>query len=117
MKSTKFKGSSALKPTVQSPYIYSPQRSLLNHNRTKLTLPLLCLSLFLLSVTMNSNSNPNPFPWGIGWRDFFLMCSLGDRIKFKNTMEVCSNFSNIEDMHKKADTVVKKATMEELNDS
>ncbi|XBI16803.1 hypothetical protein VPH35_058994 [Triticum aestivum] len=29
-------------------------------------------------------------------------------------MEVCSNFSNIEDMHKEADVVVKKATMEEL---
>ena len=63
---------------------------------------------------MNSNSNHNPFPWGIGWRAFFLGCSLGDRAKFENTMEVCSNFSSIEDMHKEAYSVVKKATAEEL---
>ena len=35
---------------------------------------------------MNSKSNPNPFPWGIGWREFFLGCSLGDRKKFEHTM-------------------------------
>ena len=60
------------------------------------------------------NSNPNPFPWGIGWRAFFLGCSLGDRNKFENTMEVCSNFTSIEDMQKEADVVVKKATAKEL---
>ena len=59
------------------------------------------------------NSNPNPFPWGIGWRAFFLGCSLGDRKKFEHTMEVCSNFSSIDDMHKEADAV-KKATLHEL---
>ena len=63
---------------------------------------------------MNSNFNPNPFPWGIGWRAFFLGCSLSDRKKFKYTMEVCSNFSNIDDMHKKAGVVMKKATPDEL---
>ena len=63
---------------------------------------------------MNSNSNPNPFPWGIGWRAFFLGCSLGDRKKFEHTMEVYSNFNNIDDMHKEADAVMKKATPDEL---
>ncbi|EMS45333.1 hypothetical protein TRIUR3_35028 [Triticum urartu] len=63
---------------------------------------------------MNSNSNPNPFPWGIGWRAFFLWCSLGDRKKFEQTMEVCSNFSSCDDMHKEADVVLKKATPDEL---
>ena len=29
-------------------------------------------------------------------------------------MEVCSNFSSIDDMHKEADTVMKKATPDEL---
>ena len=39
---------------------------------------------------------------------------LGERIKFENTMEVCSNFSSIDDMHKEADAVMKKATPDEL---
>ena len=60
------------------------------------------------------NSNPNPFPWGIGWRAFFLKCSLGAPVKLENTMEVCSNFSSIKDMHKEADAVIKKATLDEL---
>ena len=29
-------------------------------------------------------------------------------------MEVCSNFSSIKDMHKEADAVIKKATLDEL---
>ena len=75
--------------------------------------------LFHLSVSPplprhDSNSNSNPFPWGIGWRAFFLGCSLGDRKKFEHTMEVCSKFSNIDDMHKEADAVMKKATPDEL---
>ena len=61
------------------------------------------------------HSNPNPFPWGMGWRAFFLGCSLSDRTKFENTMEVCSNFSNIEEEQKKIDAVVKKATAKEFN--
>ena len=65
-------------------------------------------------MNSNSNSNPNPFPWGIGWRAFFLGCSLGDCKKSEHTMEVCSNFSNIDDMHKKAGVVMKKATPDEL---
>ena len=60
------------------------------------------------------NSNSNPFPWGIGWRAFFLGCLLSDLRKFKNTMEVCWNLSSIDDMHKKADAVMKKATPDEL---
>ena len=51
---------------------------------------LLSLSTFLLSIAMSSNTNP--FPWGIGWRAFFLWWTAGDRTKFENTMEVCSNF-------------------------
>ena len=68
-----------------------------------------------MNSSSNSNPIPNPFPWGIGWRDFFLGCSLGDRTKFENTMEVCSNFTSIEDMHKEANVLVKKAMMEKLN--
>ncbi|KAE8791579.1 Chitinase domain-containing protein 1 [Hordeum vulgare] len=64
--------------------------------------------------TLNPNPIPNPFSWGIGWMTFFLGCSLGDRIKFENTMQVCSNFSNMKELHKSQDTVVKKATPEEL---
>ena len=60
------------------------------------------------------NSNSNPFPWGIVWRAFFLGCSVGDRTKFENTMEVCSDFTTIEDIHKEANIVVKTATVEEL---
>ena len=67
-----------------------------------------------MNSSRNSNPIPNPFPWGIGWRAFFLGCSLGDRTKFENTMEVCSNFTSIEDMQKEADVVVKKATTKEL---
>ncbi|KAE8768928.1 Chitinase domain-containing protein 1 [Hordeum vulgare] len=78
----------------------------------------MCLSLFLQPNDMNyvnkSDPNPNPFPWGIRWRAFFLGCSLGDRAKFENTMEVCSNFSNMEELHKESDVVVKKATPQEL---
>jgi hypothetical protein len=29
---------------------------------------------------------------------FFVGCSLGDRTKFENTMEVCSNFTSIDDI-------------------
>lgn len=65
---------------------------------------------------MNPNSNPNPFPWGIRWRIFFLGCSLGDRKKFEHTMEVCLNFSSIDDMHKEVDTVMKKATLDEVRE-
>ena len=66
-------------------------------------------------MNSNSNSNPNAFPWGIGWRAFFLGCLLGDRAKFENIMEVCLNFSSIEDMHKEADaTVIKEAMADEL---
>lgn len=60
------------------------------------------------------NSNPNPFPWGMGWRAFFLGCSLSDRVKFEDTMEVRSNFTSMEEVHKEADAVVKKATTKEL---
>ena len=67
-----------------------------------------------MNSSNNSNPIPNPFPWGIGWRAFFLGCSLGDRTKFENTMEVSSNFSSMEDLHKESDIVVKKATPEEL---
>ncbi|KAE8808547.1 Chitinase domain-containing protein 1 [Hordeum vulgare] len=63
---------------------------------------------------MNSNSNPNPFPWGMGWRAFFLGCSLRDRVKFKDTMDMCSNFTSMAEVHKDADNVVKKATAKEL---
>ena len=45
---------------------------------------------------------------------FFLGCSLGDRKKFEHTMEVCSNFSSIGDMHKEDDAVMKKPTPDEL---
>lgn len=62
----------------------------------------------------NSNPNPNPFPLGIGWRAFFLGCSLDDRAKFETTMKVFSNFSSMEEMHKESDAVVKKVTSEEL---
>ena len=82
------------------------------------TTPPISLSLFLQPNAMNSNNksnpNPNPFPWGIGWRAFFLGCSLGDRTKFENTMKVCSNFSSMEDLHKESDDVVKKAMSKEL---
>lgn len=60
------------------------------------------------------NPISNPFPWGIGWRAFFLGCSLGDRTKFVKTMEVCSQFTSIGEMHKEADVVAMKATKEEL---
>ncbi|KAE8805582.1 hypothetical protein D1007_18248 [Hordeum vulgare] len=60
------------------------------------------------------NSNPNHFPKGIGWRAFFLGCSLSDRTKFKNTMEVYSNFTRTNDKHKGEHIMVKKATVEEL---
>ena len=56
----------------------------------------------------------NPFHWDIGWRTFFLGCSLGDCKKFEHAMEVCSNFSNIDDIHKEADIVMKKATSDKL---
>ena len=63
---------------------------------------------------LSMNSNPNPFPWGIGWRAYFLGCSLGDRKKFEHTMEVCLNFSSIDDMHKEVVAVIKKATPDKL---
>ncbi|KAE8801456.1 Chitinase domain-containing protein 1 [Hordeum vulgare] len=63
---------------------------------------------------MNSNPIPNSFPWGIRWRAFLLGCSLDDCTKFENTMEVCSNFSSMEELHKESRDVVKKATSEEL---
>ncbi|KAI4991232.1 hypothetical protein ZWY2020_039603 [Hordeum vulgare] len=73
---------------------------------------------FLLSQPacheLEQNSNPNPFPWGTSSRAFFLGCSLGDHTKFENTMEVCLNFSNMEELHKESNDVVKKATSEEL---
>ena len=58
---------------------------------------LLSLSTFLLPIAMSSSSssNANPFPWGIGWRAFFLGWTAGDRTKFENTMEVCSNFGSM----------------------
>ncbi|KAE8776072.1 hypothetical protein D1007_51353 [Hordeum vulgare] len=68
---------------------------------------------------MNSNNkwnpNPNSFPKDIGWRDLFLGCSLIDRTKFENTIKACSNFSNMEELHKELDTVMKKATPKEYN--
>ncbi|KAE8778004.1 Chitinase domain-containing protein 1 [Hordeum vulgare] len=60
------------------------------------------------------NSNPNPCVWGMVWRAFFLECSLDDRAKLEHTMKVCSNFTNMEKVHKEADAVVKKAAMKEL---
>ncbi|KAE8789428.1 Chitinase domain-containing protein 1 [Hordeum vulgare] len=51
-------------------------------------------------MSSNSSSNANPLPWGIGWRAFFLGWSNGDLTKFKNIMEVCSNFGSMPDMQK-----------------
>ncbi|KAI4994329.1 hypothetical protein ZWY2020_029377 [Hordeum vulgare] len=65
-------------------------------------------------MSSSSNSNANPFPWGIGWRTFFLGWSTGDRTKFENTMEVCSNFGSMPDMHKESDAVLMRATAQEL---
>ncbi|KAI4970761.1 hypothetical protein ZWY2020_001675 [Hordeum vulgare] len=62
----------------------------------------------------NPNPIPKPFPWGSGWRALFLGCSLADRPKFENTTEVCSYFKSMEELHKEAGAVVKKATTEEL---
>ena len=78
--------------------------------------PLLSLSTFLLPIAMSSSSssNANPFPWGIGWRAFFLGWSAGDRTKFENTMEVCSNFGSMPDMQKESDVVLMRATAQEL---
>ena len=77
---------------------------------------LLSLSTFLLPIAMSSSSssNANPFPWGIGWRAFFLGWSAGDRTKFENTMEVCSNFGSMPDMQNESNAVLMKATKEEL---
>ncbi|KAE8818227.1 Chitinase domain-containing protein 1 [Hordeum vulgare] len=82
----------------------------------------MCLSLFLQPINMNSDNKlnldpvpiPNSFPWGIGWRALFLGCSLDDHTKFDNTMELCSNFSNMEELHKESDAMMKKAMPEEL---
>nr|XP_020182262.1 uncharacterized protein LOC109767937 [Aegilops tauschii subsp. strangulata] len=65
-------------------------------------------------MSSSSSSNANPFPWGIGWRAFFLGWSAGDRTKFENTMEVCSNFGFMPDMQKESNAVLMKATAEEL---
>ncbi|KAE8770328.1 Chitinase domain-containing protein 1 [Hordeum vulgare] len=64
--------------------------------------------------TSNPIHIPNPFPWGIELMAFFLGCLLGDRTKFENTMELCSNFSSMEELHKEVDAVVKKAMSKEL---
>ncbi|KAE8808692.1 Chitinase domain-containing protein 1 [Hordeum vulgare] len=50
----------------------------------------------------------------MGWREFLLGCSLGDRTKFEDTMEVCLNFTSKEEVHKEADNVVKKEIRKEL---
>ena len=73
---------------------------------------LLSLSTFLLPIAMSSSSssNANPFPWGIGWRAFFLGWSAGDRTKFENTMEVCSNFGSMPDMQNESNAVLMKDT-------
>ncbi|KAE8799436.1 Chitinase domain-containing protein 1 [Hordeum vulgare] len=63
---------------------------------------------------MSSSSNASPFPWGIGWRAFFLGWSTGDRIKFENTMEVCSNFSSMPYMQKEYYAVIVRAIAQEL---
>ena len=65
-------------------------------------------------MSSSSSSNANPFPWGIGWRAFFLGWSAGDRTKFENTMEVCSNFGSMPDMQNESNAVLMKATKEEL---
>ncbi|KAE8820221.1 Chitinase domain-containing protein 1 [Hordeum vulgare] len=62
---------------------------------------------------MNSISNPKPSPWGMGWRAFYLEV-LGDRAKFEEMMEVCSNFMSMVYVHKEADVVVKKAAVKEF---
>ena len=93
---------------------YRPNALILSHptNPTPNSNPL-CFTTSLFhhlphGMNSNSNTNPNPFPWGIGWRAFFLGCSLGDRNKFEHTMEVCSNFSGIDAMHKEYDAVMKR---------
>ena len=58
-------------------------------------------------------SNPNPFSWGIGWRAFILGASQGDFTRFKNTMEVCSNFTSIQEMRQEGIDVVMRSTPEE----
>ena len=77
---------------------------------------LLSLSTFLLPIAMSSSSssNANPFPWGIGWRAFFLGWTVGDRTKFENTMEVCSNFGSMPEMENESNEVLMKASKEEL---
>lgn len=65
-------------------------------------------------MSSSSSSNENPLPWGIDWRTFFLGWSNGDRTKFENTMEVCSNFGSMHDMQKETDVVLMRATAQEL---
>ncbi|KAE8781498.1 Chitinase domain-containing protein 1 [Hordeum vulgare] len=48
------------------------------------------------------------------WRAVFLGCSLADGAEFEDTMKVCSNLSSMEEVHKKAVVVVKKAMAKEL---
>ena len=65
-------------------------------------------------MSSSSSSNGKPFPWGIGWRAFFLGWTAGDRTKFENTMEVCSNFGSMPDMQKESNAVLMWATAQEL---
>ncbi|KAE8820186.1 Chitinase domain-containing protein 1 [Hordeum vulgare] len=65
-------------------------------------------------MSSTSSSNATPFPWGIGWRAFFLGWSNGDRTKFENTMEVCSNIGSMPNMQKESDAVLMRATAQEL---
>ncbi|KAE8767448.1 Chitinase domain-containing protein 1 [Hordeum vulgare] len=50
----------------------------------------------------------------MGWWAFFLECSFDDHANFEDTMEVCSNFTSMAEVHKEDGVVVKKATMKEL---
>ena len=59
-------------------------------------------------MSSSSSSNGNPFPWGIDWRAFFLGWMAGDRTKFENTMEVCSNFGSMPAMQKESNAVLTK---------
>ena len=57
------------------------------------------------------NPSPTPSPGALDGGLSFLD---GDRTKFAKIMEMFSQFTSIEEMHKEADIVVMKVTKEEL---